>query len=126
MVIPLTPHVNRAFRREKEQEYDRITQKLDKICVEFEKEISKLDSLQAETNYNFIYEHLFHSYNEEFTDTCDQLNQKAKQHAIHRGYFFMMYAPERIGVMRNEDQKRNTIRKIISTPLEHNIAAMLS
>jgi hypothetical protein len=130
MTARLVPNVNRAQRREVEHENKRIIEKLDKICVDFESEISKLYNQDPKTlicPIEEMYSHIFISYNSHFQGTCDWIMTKnVRHHGIHRGFFFMMYAPEKIGVQRNEDFNQNTIGKLFRTPIEKTIATILS
>jgi hypothetical protein len=120
MTAPLTPKINRANRRSKEQEQSRIHEKLDKICIDFEKECQKLSNDPNE------YDHLFMAYNSYFQRECDRLVHSIKHHGIHRGFFYMMYKREMLGVPRDEERKNNTIQRILKTPLNQNIAKVLS
>lgn len=96
MVKQLPSAVNRSDRRRIEQEYNRIVEKLCRVAQEY------AHVIQATNQHDDM--DLFHHYNEKFQYTCDYLGSKAQFHAIHRGWFFLMHQPERIGVMRDEER----------------------
>jgi Iap family predicted aminopeptidase len=122
MIVPLVEKVNRAHKRDIEREREKILEKLTKICSHFEQECERL----PEDYYSFEYDFLFETYNMIFTRAVDQFAGKIKHFAIHRGFFFMWYKRERIGVVRNEEVGRqNTLERILSTPIEENLASML-
>ncbi len=107
MIQPLVKKVNRAHRRNIEQEKDRLIQKLETICARFEQECNKL----GEVNYDFEYDVLFDTYNMIFTRTVDGFAGKLQHYAVHKGFFYMWYKRERMGIERNEESgKPNTIR----------------
>jgi CCR4-NOT transcriptional regulation complex NOT5 subunit len=92
---------NRSQRRQVQKERKMIVEKLDRIALNHEMDLLT-DSVFSNDGH-FLY------YNEQFQAAADLLSRSIRFHAIHRGWFYMMYKPERIGIMRDEERKSNAL-----------------
>lgn len=112
MVMQLPLAANRSQRRQIEKEYNMIVEKLNRIVLDYNHIITYQN---AHDNMD-----LFHHYNEKYQHFADLLGVKLKFHAIHRGWFSLMYKPERIGVKRDEERNTNAFSnwtmETIATP----------
>ena len=100
-VKQLPDALNRSERRLVKKEYDMIVNKLGEVASDYQREVLARNSFDDDNTFNH--------YNERFQKTAIFLSEKVKFHAIHRGWFYLMYKPEKIGVMRDEEKNSNAI-----------------
>lgn len=99
MVKQIPDTINRSQRRQVAAEYNEFITKLSKVVKDYERELFDRNSFEDENT--------FAHYNERFQIIADYLGKKSRFHGIHRGWFYLMYKPEKIGVMRDEERGSN-------------------
>lgn len=112
-VKQLPDTINRSQRRQVAAEYKMVCEKLGNIVRDYENELFDRQS--------FSDDRTFVHYNERFQKTASFLGSKLKFHAVHRGWFYLMYKHEKIGVMREEERTSNAFAnwtmKTLARPL---------